>query len=257
MIGSAAGMCEGGIIPVVYAVAPFLAYRAYEFIRNDICFQRKNVKIIAHSMGMDFCTWGPSHHTTEDIGALRSLPNLTIWCPATALEIRQMVRKAVEVDGPVYIRMGREKDREILKEDTIFENGKGIIISEGSDMTLFSTGTITYEAVQAVEKLKDKVSIKMIHLPSIKPLDEALIVSSARETNRVVTIDEHNVIGGIGTAIADILMTNNVCAKFEKIGLEDCFAKGYGKHTEMKDMNGIGVNDITSRIEQFMGLKKI
>lgn len=253
LVGCAAGFADNGMIPVIYAVSPFLAYRAYEFIRNDVCFQNKNVKIIGHSMGMDFCTWGPSHHTTEDIGALRALPNLTLLCPATALETRQMVQKMIEVDGPVYMRMGRERKREILPSSYIFEIGKGVIVSEGTDLTIISTGTISYEVVQAAKQLEEEgKSIRVVHLPTIKPLDKEIIIESAKRTNRILTVDEHNIIGGIGTAVAEVLADNGIGISFQRMGLNDHFAIGYGKHTELKELNGISIEDIKQTAEKMI-----
>lgn len=253
LVGCASGMSDNGVIPFVYAVSPFLAYRAYEFIRNDVCFQNRNVKIIGHSMGMDFCTWGPSHHTTEDIGALRALPNLTLLCPATALETRQMIHAALEIDGPVYIRMGRERKREILDEEYVFELGKGVVVREGTDITLMSTGTITYEAAQAARILsEDGISVRLVHFPTIKPLDREIITRSAEKTKKILSVDEHNIIGGIGTAISEVLAESGMGIEFRRMGLNDCFAKGYGKHTELKEMNGIAIEDIVTEARKMV-----
>ncbi len=248
LIGAASGIATCGVIPYVYAVSPFLVYRANEFIRNDICLQKRNVKIIGYSAGMDYCTSGPTHHTTEDIAMLRVLPNLTILSPASVKEVEQMVRAAVEIDGPVYIRLNRESNREIYPSEYHFELGKAQTLCDGKDLTIISTGGITYDVLQAVKQIKTNIMVRVIHLGTIKPLDVKTILKAAEETSKIITVEEHSITGGIGSAVSEILAETGVNARLIRMGLRDTFAKGYGNHDEIKRMNGLSIEDILQMI---------
>ena len=248
LIGAASGIATCGVIPYVYAVSPFLVYRANEFIRNDICLQKRNVKIIGYSAGMDYCTSGPTHHTTEDIAMLRVLPNLTILSPASVKEVEQMVRAAVEIDGPVYIRLNRESNREIYPSEYHFELGKAQTLCDGKDLTIISTGGITYDVLQAVKQIKTNIMVRVIHLGTIKPLDVKTILKAAEETSKIITVEEHSITGGIGSAVSEILAETGVNARQIRMGLRDTFAKGYGNHDEIKRMNGLSIEDILQMI---------
>ena len=245
LIGAAAGVASAGIIPFVYAVSPFIVYRAIEFIRDDICLQNRNVKIIGYSAGMDYCTSGPTHHTTEDIAILRVMPNLTILSPASVKETEEMVRAAVDIDGPVYIRLNRERNREIHKDRYYFKFNSGEVICQGEDVAIISTGAFTYDAIKVAEYAKEKgVDVEVLHLGTLKPLDVDTILKTCRKVKKVITIEEHNILGGLGGSIAEIMAENALGVPLIRIGLNDCFAKGYGNHDEMKEQNGMSIDDI-------------
>ncbi len=249
LLAAAAGFSDVGAIPFAYANAPFLAYRANEFIRDDLCLQNRNVKIIAYSSGLDYCTLGPTHHATEEVGVLRSFPNLTILSPASAIEVRMMIREAAKIRGPVYIKLGRESGREIYSSEYIFEVGHAKVVREGTDVTLISTSTITYEAIKVAEKAEERgLSIRVINMTSLKPFDRGIVERAISDTEAIYTLEEHNIIGGLGTAVAEVMAEAGSYKKLVRIGINDCFAKGYGNHDEIKETNGLSVNQILNKI---------
>lgn len=247
LVGAASGMCDNGVIPVAYGFCSFLSYRAYEFIRTDICMQKKNVKLIGVGAGVDFCFAGPTHHATEDIAALRALPGLGIMYPATPAEAYEAVRCMFTVDSPVYIRLGREKDKEFHKDDYHMEYGKAELIKEGGDILLISSGPISYDVFQAALELeKSSIQAAVLHLPTIKPFDENAVAEQSTRTGCVLTIDEHSINGGIGSAVAEVIAERNINAVYKRIGLKDSFADGYGYRSDVREKNGFGIHDIVN-----------
>lgn len=250
MLGVAAGMASCGKIPFAYTIGAFLAYRALEFIRNDICLQKQNVKVVGIGAGEVYSALGPTHHTTEDLGALRSMPGLTILCPASPLEARKATRAAYELEGPVYLRLGTNREPEIYESDYHFEIGKGIELRTGKDITLIGTGSVLNDVLQITDLLKaDGVNARAINIHTIKPLDEEIIRKAIDETGKIVTIEDHNVIGGLGSAVSEVIAEYGKAVRFKRIGLHD-FSKGYGSYTEVKNANGIGREDIISMVKE-------
>ena len=171
MLGMAAGMASCGKIPFAYTIGAFLAYRAYEFIRNDICLQKQNVKIVGTGAGEVYSALGPTHHSTEDLGGLRSLPGLTILCPASPLEVKKATVAAYKHIGPMYLRLGTNKETEIYSRDYEFEIGKGIVLREGNDITLIGTGSILKDILDVAELLsKDGIRASVINMHTLKPI---------------------------------------------------------------------------------------
>ena len=253
LLGAAAGMSSCGFIPFVYAVAPFLIYRALEFIRDDICLQKRNVKIIAYSAGMDYCTSGPTHHTTEDIAILRAMPNLTILSPGSAIEVREMVKGSIEIEGPVYIRLARERGREFQKEDYKFQVGIPDLLRTGNDVLVFTTGSITYDVLKAADIAKDRNrKVKVVHLGTIKPIDVDVILANLQSCNNVLTVEENTINGGIGGMISEIVTQNGLNNHIKRLGLNDSFALGYGNHDEIKELNGLGMDCIVRAMCSFV-----
>ena len=249
LVGAAAGMASTGIIPYVYAVSPFLVYRANEFIRDDVCLQNRNVKIIGYSAGMDYCTSGPTHHTTEDIAMLRVMPNMTILSPASVKEVTEMVKEAAKIEGPVYIRLNRERNREIHEGDYRFCFNKADILHEGTDVALISSGSFSYDALQVARLAEEKgIGVKVIHFGTLKPVDEESIIKACREVKRIVTLEEHNIIGGLGGSVAEIIAENGLGVKLSRLGLKDTFALGYGNHDEIKEQNELSVDHILKEV---------
>ena len=253
LLGAAAGMSSCGFIPFVYAVAPFLIYRALEFIRDDICLQKRNVKIIAYSAGMDYCTSGSTHHTTEDIAILRAMPNLTILSPGSAIEVREMVKGSIEIEGPVYIRLARERGREFQKEDYKFQVGIPDLLRTGNDVLVFTTGSITYDVLKAADIAKDRNrKVKVVHLGTIKPIDVDVILANLQSCNNVLTVEENTINGGIGGMISEIVTQNGLNNHIKRLGLNDSFALGYGNHDEIKELNGLGMDCIVRAMCSFV-----
>lgn len=244
MLGMAAGMASRGKIPFAYTIGAFLAYRAFEFIRNDICLQKQNVKIVGTGAGEVYSALGPTHHSTEDLGGLRSLPNLTILSPASPLEVRKATLAAYEYQGPVYLRLGTNRESEIYEKDYDFVMGKGVTLREGNDITLIGTGSILKDVLDVAEKLeRDGIQTRVVNIHTIKPLDEEIIQKAIDETERIIVIEDHNIIGGLGSAVAEVIAEYGKGVKYKRVGLKD-FSHGYGKYSEVKDENGIGKAEI-------------
>ena len=252
MIGMAAGMASCGKIPFAYTIGAFLAYRAFEFIRNDVCLQNQNVKIVGTGAGEVYSALGPTHHSTEDLGGLRALPNLTILCPASPLEVKKATRAAYEQEGPVYLRLGTNREPEIYEGDYLFEIGKGVTIREGNDITLIGTGSILKDILDIAERLqKDGVGARVINLHTINPLDKDIIIQAARETGKIITIEDHNIIGGLGSAVAEVIAESGLGIMFMRYGLRS-FSSGYGTYAQVKDMNGLGVEQIYNELKKWI-----
>ena len=251
MLGMAAGMASCGKIPFAYTIGAFLAYRAFEFIRNDICLQNQNVKIVGTGAGEVYSALGPTHHSTEDLGGLRSLPNLIVLCPASPLEVRKATDAAYEYDGPVYLRLGTNKEPEIYEEDYSFEIGKGVTIRDGNDITLIGTGSILKNILDVAELLqKNGIHARVINIHTIKPIDREIIVKAIEETGKIVTIEDHSIIGGLGSAVAEVVAESGRGIKFKRFGLHG-FSQGYGTYAQVKEMNGIGIEQIACELGEW------
>ena len=248
MLGMAAGMASCGKIPFAYTIGAFLAYRAFEFIRNDICLQKQNVKIVGTGAGEVYSALGPTHHATEDLGGLRALPGLTILCPASPLEVKKAALAAYEYEGPVYLRLGTNREPEIYAEEYRFEIGKGVTVKEGKDVALVGTGSILKDILDAAELLQAKgIQAKVINMHTIKPFDREIILQAAEEAGKIVTIEDHNIIGGLGSAVAEVIVEYGRAVRFKRIGLSG-FSRGYGTYAEVKEQNGIGIKKICDTI---------
>lgn len=250
-VAVASGLAACGKIPFVYTTNAFLAYRSYEFIRDDICLQNRNVKLVGMGCGLSWSTLGPTHHTTEDISALKAIPNLTIFSPASPLELQKCVKKAYEINGPVYMRIGMSNEKEIYDEDYTLETGKDVVIKDGKSATVFCTGSIISEVLEAQKMLQeDEIELRIINIHTIKPFDEKNVIEECTKQSKIFSIEEHNVIGGIGSSIADVIATNNLNAYVKKIGINDTFAKGYGTYSQIKEMNKLDAKSIYQEIKK-------
>lgn len=252
MIGMAAGMASCGKIPFAYTIGAFLAYRAFEFIRNDVCLQNQNVKIVGTGAGQVYSALGPTHHSTEDLGGLRALPNLTIICPASPLEVKKSTRAAYEHEGPIYLRLGTNREPEIYEKDYEFRIGKAVTLKDGKDVTLIGTGSILKDVLDASEQLQGEgIHARVIDMHTIKPIDRDAIVKAVEETGRIVTVEDHNIIGGLGSAVAEVIAEYGKGVVFKRLGLND-FSKGYGTYEEVKKNNCIGSDIVIETVRRFM-----
>ncbi len=249
MVASAAGLASCGKIPFAYTIAPFLTMRAFEFVRNDVCLQNQNVKLVGTGAGFVYSSLGPTHHATEDLAVMRVLPNLTIFSPASPMEVKKATVTAAEIKGPVYLRLGTNKEPEIYDGDYDFVIGKGVTLLDGNDVTLVSTGSIVFDVLQAAKELQDEgIYARVINIHTVKPLDEDILIKAVKETHAVITIEEHSIIGGLGSAAAEVILENSLDAcVFERMGLKDIFCKGYGSHKDLKSMNGLSKENIKNR----------
>lgn len=252
-VAATAGMAATGKIPFVYTTSAFIAYRSYEFLRDDICLQNRNVKLVGMGTGLSWSTLGVTHHSTEDIALLRSLPNLTVITPASPKELACAVKSAYDYKGPVYIRMGMSGEKEIYDTDCRFEIGKNTVIKDGSDLTVFTTGSIISEVIEAADMLaQDGISARIVNVHTLKPLDVDSVVFECQKHKTIITVEEHNLIGGLGTVIADTIVENGVYCRLKKIGLKDSFAKGFGSKSDMLKMNGLDAYTIYKNIKEFI-----
>lgn len=249
MVASAAGLASCGKIPFAYTITNFLTMRAFEFIRNDVCLQEMNVKLVGTGAGFSYSTLGPTHHGTEDIALMRVLPNLTIFSPASPKETYKAAIACAEHKGPVYLRLGTSKEPEIYESDYDFIPGRGIILKEGRDASIIATGSIIADALEAALALeKENISVRVVNIHTIKPIDKELIINSARLTGAVVTLEEHNINGGLGGVVAETLSENRCAPVFIRMGMADSFCAGYGSRQEIKRLNGLSAEHIILKV---------
>lgn len=253
MVAAAAGMANCGKIPFVYTTGAFLAFRALEFIRNDVCLQNNNVVIVGMGSGLAWSTLGPTHHTLEDISILRSIPGLVILSPASPREVEKVVKAAYYMKRPVYIRLGMKGEKEIYDCDYNFEEGKNVLVRDGHDVSIFVTGSIISEVIEAAKILDNKgISAEIINVHTIKPFDKENLLEAASKSRYIFTVEEHNIMGGLGSIIAEILAECNKSVHFRRIGINDCFAKGYGSLQQLRIKNGLDFVNISNIIETYV-----
>lgn len=253
MVAAAAGMASCGKIPFAYTIGSFLAYRAFEFIRNDVCLQKQNVKLVGIGAGFAYSTLGPTHHTTEDIAALRALPNLVVICPASPLEAKKATFAAYEHQGPVYLRLGTNKEPEVYAADYSFEIGKAVILHEGSDITLAGTGSILSDILTVAKLLeKEGIRARVLNFHTLSPFDRDAVILAANQTNAILSIEEHSITGGLGSAIAETLAENRIAIPFSRMGLHQQFAHDYGPLPRVKSVNGIGIEQVLAKAKSLL-----
>ena len=243
LVSTAAGMSTCGKIPYVSTFAVFAAGRAYDQIRNSVCYPKLNVKICATHAGITVGEDGATHQMLEDISMMRTLPNMKVLSPADDIETKWAIEEVYKQKGPVYVRLSRLATPIIYDENQKFEFGKMVQIGEGTDATVFATGDVVAEAVKAKEVLAGKgIDIRVIDVHTIKPIDKEMIIKCAKETKRLISIEDHSVIGGLGSAISEVL-TSKYPARLERIGIEDEFGRS-GKAEELMDFYGLNADRI-------------
>lgn len=245
IVGTAAGMAALGKVPFANAYANFLTGRGYDQVRISVAYSGRNVKIVGHNAGTSAAQEGATHLPLEDIGLMRAIPDMTVIVPADSCEMEKAVRAAYEFDGPVYLRVGKLKVPDVTTADTPFEIGKAIRFREGSDVTLISTGNMLFETLKAAEILAEKgVSAEVLHMHTVKPIDSEAIVESARKTGAVVTVEEHSILNGLGSAVAETL-----CEKYpvplRRVGTKDVFGLS-GTMDELMDYFGLRAEPIAA-----------
>lgn len=252
MVGVAAGLATVGKIPFVSSFAMFAAGRAYEQVRNSVGYPHLNVKIGATHAGITVGEDGATHQCNEDLALMRSIPGMVVMCPSDDVEAKAAVRAALEYEGPVYIRFGRAAVPVINdRPDYKFEIGKGSVLREGSDVTIVATGICVDSALGAAEKLAaEGVSAEVINICTIKPLDEEIIINSARKTGKVVTVEEHTVIGGLGSAVCDCLCAN-LPTPVKKLGMQDVFGES-GSASALVAKYGLDAEGVYKSVKEFL-----
>ena len=252
MIGIAAGLASTGKVPFCSSFAMFAAGRTFEQIRNSVGYPHLNVKIGATHAGISVGEDGATHQCNEDIALMRTIPGMTIINPSDDVEARAAVKAAYEMEGPVYLRFGRLAVPVINdRDDYKFEIGKGVVLKEGTDLTLIATGLEVAEALAAAEKLEaDGISVEVINMHTIKPLDVDLVVRSAAKTGKVVTVEEHSIIGGLGSAVAEVLAEKQP-AKLLRIGVEDRFGES-GPALKLLEKYELDAAGIYKKVKAFL-----
>ena len=252
MMGVAAGLATTGKIPFASSFAMFAAGRAFEQIRNSIGYPHLNVKIGATHAGISVGEDGATHQCNEDIALMRTIPGMVVISPADDVEARAAVRAAVEYEGPVYLRFGRLAVPVIHDEASYkFEIGKGVVEREGKDVTIVTTGLCVSESLEAAAKLAEEgIDAKVINIHTIKPIDEELILAAAKETGKVVTVEEHSVIGGLGSAVCDVL-SEKLPTRVMKIGINDTYGES-GPAKELIKKYGLDSEIIAARVKDFV-----
>lgn len=249
MIATASGLASCGKIPYASTFAVFAAGRAYDQIRNSVCYPNANVKICATHAGITVGEDGATHQMIEDLSLMRTLPNLTVMCTSDDTQTRWAIREISKVKRPVYLRLCRLATPIIYDKSQKFEIGKAIQIGEGTDATVFATGVTVSEALKAQEELeKENIHIRVVDVHTIKPIDEEMIIKCAKETKKLISVEDHNIIGGLGSAISEVL-TEKQPAKLIRMGIKDTFGKS-GKAEELLKYFKIDVQSIIETVKE-------
>lgn len=254
LLGTAAGFAAAGKIPFASSFAVFAVGRAYDQIRNSIAYPKLNVKIAATHAGLTVGEDGGSHQMLEDIALMRALPNMTVIVPADGVETKQVIMAAAAYDGPVYIRLGRPKVPVLFDESYQFEIGKGVVLKDGADVTLVATGIMVSKAMEAAEALAaDGISAAVVNISTIKPLDQQLIIEMAQKTGAMVTCEEHNIYGGLGSAVAEVLV-EHCPVPMARVGVEDSFGES-GLPDQLLEKYGLTAANIADKAKAVISRK--
>lgn len=254
MVGMAAGLAAGGMIPFASTFAVFAAGRAFEQIRQSVAYPRLNVKIVATHGGITVGEDGGSHQSVEDLAIMRALPNMTVLCPADGPETAAAIRAAAAFDGPVFVRLGRGKVPVIFAEACPFALGRGVTLRAGGDLTFMGTGLMTAAALAAAASLAGEgIDARVLHFGTIKPLDRDLVLQAGRETGAVVTAEEHSIIGGLGSAVCEVL-AEGCPVPVERIGMPDVFGQS-GPADALLEHYGLTSTHLVAAARRVLGRK--
>ena len=256
MMGVAAGLSTCGKIPFASTFAMFAAGRAFEQIRNSICYPKLNVKVCATHAGLTVGEDGATHQSVEDISLMRSIPNMTVINPADAVETEAAILAVAQYNGPCYVRLGRLPVSVINNSENYrFEIGKGVTLAQGDDLTIVATGMMVELALEAKDELaKDGINARVINIHTIKPIDRDLLIKAAKETGVIVTAEEHSIIGGLGSAVAEVV-TEECPVPVLKVGIKDTFGES-GKPNELVKVYGLTTEAIVEHSKKAISLKK-
>ncbi len=256
MVATAAGLATTGKIPFVNTFTAFLTTLGLISTRAQICYGNLNVKLGGAYCGMSDALDGATHHATEDIAVMRSLPNMVVIAPSDAASTRWATEYAIEHNGPVYLRLSRDVYPDLYEEGSKLEFGKGAIVREGTDVTVIACGLLVHKAIEAAEELeKSGVSVRVVDMYSIKPIDKELILKCAAETGAIVTAEEHNIYGGLGSAVSEVLAWGGAGVPTEFAGIQDTFTES-APYSELLAKYGVDANGVKAKIEQVLSRKK-
>jgi transketolase len=255
MVGTAGGLAASGKIPFASSFACFVTGRSFGQVRLMAAISNLNVRVVGSHAGLLTGEDGATHQALEDISLMRTLPNMTVIQPADAVEAEKAVLALVNHKGPAYLRLGRGKVPAIHDANYKFEIGKGEVLKKGNDAAIIATGALVHEALKAVEELdKQKISARVINIHTIKPIDKSIIIKAAKETKAIVTAEDHNIIGGLGSAVSEVL-AENIPTPVERIGTKDVFGES-GKPDELYKKYGLTSNDIIKAVKKVIGRKQ-
>jgi len=256
LFGMAAGLAMAGLKPVVSTFAVFTSLRCAEQVRTDICYQNLNVKIISTHAGISFGQAGSTHHCTEDLAVMRSFANMTVIAPADGFETGNALVAAMDWPGPVYMRIGRGFEPPVHKDQNYpFEIGRAITMRDGKDVTLIGCGVGVLQAMRAAEVLDGQgLSARVLDMHTVKPIDREAVISAVKDTRRIVTIEDHNIYGGLGTAVAEVIVASGKACAFRKLGVPDCFSiVGYPE--DLYHHYGFDADGIVATVSELMRLE--
>jgi transketolase len=257
MTGVACGVAMEGNIAVTYSIANFPTLRCLEQIRNDVCYHKANVKIVIIGGGLAYGALGVSHHSTEDIAIMRALPDMVVMAPADLAEAEAATHAMIAHDGPVYYRCGYKKEPALHEGPIDFKIGKALTARPGGDVTLMGTGTITYRALEAARLLaRQGIQARVVSMHTVKPIDREAIIRAAEETRAIVTVEEHNLSGGLGGAVAEVLAEEGIGIAFRRIALPDTYVHIVGSHEWLLDHYGFAPESIARTVIQTLEKKK-
>lgn len=249
MAGIAAGLALSGKTVFMYSIVPFVTMRCFEQIRNDICIQNLKVRIIGAGGGLCYGSAGPTHYSIEDISIMRSLPNMAVICPGDPLEAELAIRSSENYPGPVYIRLGKSREPLVHSRVKGFKIGKGILVNKGRDVAIIATGNMLNTGLEVTRGLlRRKISACLISMHTVKPIDKEIIRSVALKTKAIFTIEEHSIIGGLGSAVSEVLAEESQKVYFKRIGLLDAYPKDIGSQDYLRSRLGLSAKDIEKTI---------
>lgn len=260
MFGVAAGMARAGLVPFLSTFSQFASLRSADQLSTDLCYQNVNAKVIATHSGTSFGQAGSTHHAISDLAVTRSFPNLTVICPADGIETYHAVMAAYNTPGPFYIRINRGFDYTLYGKDCDyydkgeFQIGKANVCHEGTDLTIIACGSCVYQAVQAAkffENSEEGFKIRVLDMHTIKPIDRDAIIQAVMDTRRIITVEDHNVLGGLGSAVAEVVVESGKGCAFKKLGIPDKFAP-IGLHEDIMAIEGIDTNGIINAVREVM-----
>lgn len=255
MVSMAAGLSTTGKIPFVNTFAVFMTTIGLIAARGLISYTNLNVKLMGAYGGLSDAFDGPSHHSIEDMAIMRSLPNFKVFCVSDVVQTDWMVKAAIDHEGPMYVRLSRDSTPVMYDENTKFEIGKGLTVREGTDATIIACGIMVSKAMDAAEILAAKgINVKVVDMFTIKPIDKELIIKCAAETGAIVTAEEHTIMGGLGSAVAEVIVANSCNIPVEFVGLNDCFAET-GPYAKLLEKYGLDGHAIASKVEKAISRK--
>lgn len=235
-VGIAAGLALSGKIVYVYSIIPFVTMRCYEQVRVDVAYMNTNVRLVGVGAGLSYGPAGATHHSIEDIAIMRALPNMTVCCPGDPIEVREIVKQSIRYDGPMYIRLGKNGEPRIHAEGTPIAIGKAIEVVRGEDLALITTSNMLEQGkIWVDEWAKEGRHASLISMPSIKPLDKAFVLQLIGRKKPIYTLEEHNVIGGLGSAIAEVIAESGTGITFKRIGIPDTYTHHVGSHMYLRN----------------------